>query len=310
MKKFLSLFLSVLLAMAFCTVANAATSPVGEKKHNVTVTASNSDKTVTGTVTDGENYTLNATAVDGYKFVKWTISGSYDIVSGSLTSQKLVITPKSDIIANAEYQKNKFKVTITQVDENDTDNVGEEEITYVGDGNTIKLDAKVDGNYGFIRWEIDGKYEIVSGSLDSANLVIRPLGDISINKVVKETDIPEDDVLYNVVINRNNGDTEYVSVVDGDKYTLTASKPTKGYAFAKWEISGKYEIVSGSLTSEKIVIKPLGDVTVKEVFTKVVQGAVNNSDKSPQTGNNLPIVLFAIFLCSATVSVISRKTAK
>lgn len=300
MKKFLSLFLALTLLSAFGTVAFAAKSPVGTKKHKVTVTTSYNDKTVVKSVEDGSNYTLNADTAEGFDFLKWTIDGNYDIISGDLSSAKIVIKPKGDISACAVYDKIEHKVTFK--------NDGEDEISSVDYGETLKLSVKNADKFGFLRWEISGNYEIVSGSLDSAELVIRPLGDIVVNKVFNSEITP--DVSFDVTINRATGATENAVVGKGDTYTLIASNLPKGYEFSRWEINGKYEIVSGSLTSKKVVIKPKSDVTVTELTEKAAQGAANTSDKSPKTGDSIPAILSSVLVVALAVFAISGKIAR
>lgn len=48
----------------------------------------------------------------------------------------------------------------------------------VGEDGEVKLTAVQRGDGEFIRWDIDGEYEIVSGSLTDPVLVIKPLSDI------------------------------------------------------------------------------------------------------------------------------------
>lgn len=76
-------------------------------------------------------------------------------------------------------------------------------------------------------------------------------------------------------------------IENGDTITLTASDSK--YTFTGWVIDGKYEIVSGSLKSKTLTVRPLSDLLVEESYN--VQGSKgyvnsNNSSKSPKTGNN------------------------
>lgn len=53
---------------------------------------------------------------------------------------------------------------------------------YVVEGDTIRLTIADDSDYTFTGWVIEGKYEIVSGDLNSKELVIRPLSDIEVEE--------------------------------------------------------------------------------------------------------------------------------
>ncbi len=100
--------------------------------------------------------------------------------------------------------------------------------------------------------------------------------------------------------------------------TLTISEDRE-YDFVKWAIDGEYEIVSGSLTSKTLVIRPLSDLDIEEAYdVEGSQGAgeepadldENESDKAPETGNSA--LGFALLLTVggfATVMVAKKRLA-
>lgn len=118
----------------------------------------------------------------------------------------------------------------------------------------------------------------------------------------------------------------YVIIEDGEQITLIRND-YPGFSFLKWEITGEYDIISGDLDSDELVIRPLGDLVIKSLYEEVEdekenlggedkkeeeeqKGETNDSDTSPQTGNN-PLPLFAgIFLLSAAAAVTFKKLAK
>lgn len=65
-------------------------------------------------------------------------------------------------------------------------------------------------------------------------------------------------------------ETSTGSVEVGKEVTLKVT-PDSGKVFSKWDIAGTYTIVSGSETSDTIVILPTSDVVVKTVFTDAAQ---------------------------------------
>ena len=107
-------------------------------------------------------------------------------------------------------------------------------------------------------------------------------------------------------------------VEDDGTITLTVSKDSD-YIFVKWAIDGEYEIVSGSLTSKTLVIRPLSDLDVEEAYdVKGSQGAgekpaewvENESGKAPETGN--AALSFAVLLTAcgfATVLFAKKRLA-
>lgn len=111
--------------------------------------------------------------------------------------------------------------------------------------------------------------------------------------------------------------------VDGDTIILTAADSK--YAFKGWIINGvegvDYEIVSGDLNSETLVIRPLADVDVKEVFdvpglvldeegNPVEEGNKNDSDKAPQTGNGMLAVVSFLTAGAFAAMIVTKKSVR
>lgn len=117
MKRFLVALVVTILAFSSISVM-AAESPTAQKYYKVTVDDEYIGKDGNGSITrpggkisvipgrvkPGKKVVLIATPDKGYNFKKWIIKGDYTIVSGSLTSEKLVVIPKSDIDINAKFE--------------------------------------------------------------------------------------------------------------------------------------------------------------------------------------------------------------
>lgn len=131
---------------------------------------------------------------------------------------------------------------------------------------------------------------------------------------------PQGEKTHEITISSNRDDFEqkFSYVKSGDTYTITAQKDTDDYKFSRWEIIGDYELVSGSLTSRKIVVRALGDIEIKQIFKDLTAnnekpekpGKPNKSDKSPKTGSNVAICLGMLCAAAAAASVIANKKAK
>ena len=66
------------------------------------------------------------------------------------------------------------------------------EVDAVGEDGEVKLTAIEKGNGEFIGWTIDGKYEIISGSLSDPVIIIKPLSDIyALAKFVQPGSTPD-----------------------------------------------------------------------------------------------------------------------
>ncbi|MGN0557068.1 MAG: hypothetical protein ACI4IV_04385 [Acutalibacteraceae bacterium] len=101
-----------------------------------------------------------------------------------------------------------------------------------------------------------------------------------------------------VSANANNGTVEKIVNEDG---SITAKVAvSSGAKFAGWVITGDYEIASGALTDETIVIIPKSDVTIEASFEDDANqgGDSNNSNTSPETGN-APFGAVAVALVTA-----------
>lgn len=106
MKKILAVLFAVLLISVSSVAALAAPSPTAPVIYNVTVEAQQggSAHSSVETVQQGDQVILTATVDDGYIFTTWNISGEYEIIEGSLSSERIVVRPDSDIHATAGFK--------------------------------------------------------------------------------------------------------------------------------------------------------------------------------------------------------------
>lgn len=198
MKRIVAILSALMLMFSITTVAYGAGSPVDKKKFGVYVTGNiGAWAAVTHSVNEGDTYDLSVeNESNGYVFVGWIIEGEYDVVSGDINSSKLTILPKSDIVATAIYTA-KVELKEDEVKVEYTHNIeGLEDGNYeiVKKGEQIELSA-MEGlsEYSFVKWEIVGPYEIISGSLTGSKLVILPLGNIVVKQIFEEVSVEEDD---------------------------------------------------------------------------------------------------------------------
>lgn len=126
---------------------------------------------------------------------------------------------------------------------------------------------------------------------------------------------PEGELVYKIDVTSfaTGNATPGRYIVEGDTVRLIAAEKSD-YAFMGWHIEGEYEIVSGTLKSKVLVIRPLSDIKVEEMYN--VKGSLgyvepddtpdkeptkpNESPEAPQTSDNtLP---FALMLVAVGVS--------
>lgn len=143
-------------------------------------------------------------------------------------------------------------------------------------------------------------------------------------------------VVAPVVKDFEGGKATYTATTNSSEYTFTADAKD-GYNFVGWEISGNYEIVSGSLTSSTITVKykdgtALTAVSAVPVFEKITVATTTTdadddepttkkpattkkptttkkADTSPVTGDSMAMVMLAVAALGGVV-VSKKKLAK
>lgn len=126
--------------------------------------------------------------------------------------------------------------------------------------------------------------------------------------------IPVPDIGGNATPDINNPGK--VDIESGETITLTAT-PKDGYKFSHWEFAfGEFDIVSGTITSTTIVIKPTGssDVRAYAHFVKEdvdvtipSSGTVptpDDDDKSPTTGENSGVIVACASMITVALAVV------
>lgn len=171
------------------------------------------------------------------------------------------------------------------------------------DGTTTLTATEKDGF--FTKWIISGDYEIVSGSLETSTLVIKPSSDIS---AIASFRAEEDNLVITIKVDGDGdvkADPKKVAYGSNDTVTLTFSKT--GADFIKWNLTGDYEIVSGSLNSEVLVIRPFTDITAVAQTKASSGGGSDKSETSPKTGYPLYAAIALMALALGTAAVAMKK---
>lgn len=114
MKRIISVALALVMVFALALSVGAKDSPTVKEYYKITTATDPADGSL-GTAASSKNkvdieatgedaqVVLTATPTKG-AFIKWTIEGEYDIVSGSVNDKVLTIIPKSDIHAIAVFR--------------------------------------------------------------------------------------------------------------------------------------------------------------------------------------------------------------
>ncbi len=107
MKAFVSFSLIAVLLLTCSFAVFAANSPEAGTQFDYDLKVNNDDYgTVKSDPAPDGAIKLTATAASGKLFTKWNITGSYEIVSGSLESKEITIKPLADgVVITAEFKK-------------------------------------------------------------------------------------------------------------------------------------------------------------------------------------------------------------
>ena len=94
-----------------------------------------------------------------------------------------------------------------------------------------------------------------------------------------------------------SSDKDKIAITENEDGTVTLTATEKGTgAFIKWVITGDYDIVTGSLTSKTLTVKPKSDIHADAYFeapgkTPDTPSNPNTDKTSPKTGDPMPIIL-------------------
>lgn len=125
--------------------------------YNVTVSANDDTMgTVTGAndaVIYGNQVHLTAAANEGYRFVNWTIEGTYSPAAMDLTLANISIIPQENIVATANFVANAGTINVSATEGGTVTNEGANEVTYP---ETVTSTAEADtaNGYLFTHWTV------------------------------------------------------------------------------------------------------------------------------------------------------------
>ena len=201
---------------------------------------------------------------------------AYDTMLGNLAASGSEL--KASIkIKTVAWWEDYWKATADVKSGEGTASVTPEKVVQFSD-DTFSFTAVPDTGYEFVGWEFDegDDYEIVSGTLSSATLVVKPGSDLHAHAVFKPIETQPQVDYWFAVADVKSGDgiatVDPAKVVQGseDTFTLVAT-PGEGYEFVGWEFDDGdvYDIISGSASSTTLVVKPGSDIHAHAVFKPI-----------------------------------------
>ena len=170
---------------------------------------------------------------------------------------------------------------------------GDVSYTYDPSTGSYTITATAEPGHQFIKYIIKGGHTLISGTPTDPVIVVKLTQDA---EVIAYFD-GEPTAIKVTVEEGTKGGVASVAYNKNDATFTLKADTEKGYTFKKWDLTGEYRIISGSLTSEVLVIEALTSV----------HGIANwNSEKgtSPVTGYSV-----TGFAALAVVSVIGTAYA-
>lgn len=141
-------------------------------------------------------------------------------------------------------------------------------------------------------------------------LVIVMIFALGVTAFADSSPVPKEQYSIDVTYSPSDGslgdasaDKNTVIIDPSDDGLVTITANVKDGKFSKWDIKGEYDIVEGSLTTPKIVIRPHSDISANAIFEKDGKPATpdtpsssdGGSGTSPKTGDPLyMIIVFSI----------------
>lgn len=103
MKRILAFILSMIVVFSLCILpVTAAESPTPKEYYSITIGTQGDGRVEvnkTSVEKDSEDIVMLIATENTSNFIKWTLTGDYEIINGDLNSKVLRLKPHSDIVA-------------------------------------------------------------------------------------------------------------------------------------------------------------------------------------------------------------------
>lgn len=107
MKRAISLFIALVLAISVSVVSFAAASPGGKTEYDVTISSNKGGSTSKlYKMIKNNDGTVTLVHISSHKdFLRWKIIGDYELVKGPLTADKIIVYPLEDLKVKMIFEK-------------------------------------------------------------------------------------------------------------------------------------------------------------------------------------------------------------
>ena len=192
----------------------------------------------------------------GWIFTGWETKDLELTEDEKTTNGIMFYMPAHDVTLTAQYEAEKYTLSVTN---------GTPENTTAVAGTEVTLTANApDKGMQFDHWILSDDLEIVSGSLTDTTITVKmPQGYAS--AFAFYTSAPR--YMLKIVM---DDDYDFQSLTADEEAVLTAKEPAKGRQFDQWKLSEGLELVSGALTDATIKVRmPAKEASAEAVYKEI-----------------------------------------
>ena len=234
-----------------------------------------SSPTAGGTVTIGKTSAASGTAVSisaspasGYKFSKWTVTGTGASVANPTSATTTLTVGSSNVTVTAVFEKIAAATyTISKVSSptaGGTVTIGK---TSAASGTAVSISASPASGYKFSKWTVTGTGASVANPTSASTTLTVGSSNVTVTAVFEK--ITAATYTISKVSSPTAGGTVTLgktSAASGTAVSISAS-PASGYKFSKWTVTGTGASVANPSSASTTLTVGSSNVTVTAVFT-------------------------------------------
>jgi len=219
----------------------------------------------------GEAIPISAVALQGYRFIKWSLNGAVIFSSGSLTDSAAVIKLTGNATVTAVVEKEAEEVTLkmSAIPKHTGSTNPGLGIHKMDSGQVFDIASVAQDGFHFTHWEIKGSAQFWECGGQFKDCQVKITGDAEII-----AHFAEDEEL--AFLTMKTDPSEGGSVTPGKgvhEYNIgevvnISATAAAGYHFVVWNIVGDAELTKGSCSSQSCSIKLNGNATLTATFAK------------------------------------------
>lgn len=247
-------------------IVNSSDSVGGIVSHSLTMEASpvtgGNPTTADSTIPPGGTTTIRANPSNGYRFVRWEVTGSGSSIADATNENTTFTMGSANATVRAEYERNTYKLELTASPvEGGNPTAGDKTLAQ---GAKTELTANPNTGYRFSHWELRSGAGASIEDFDKLTTIFTMgSGNASVHAHYERVQT------LNLEASPTEGGelrADLHSLVQGETTTITAT-PNSGYRFSHWEIrSGSGSSIANTSAPSTTFTMGNSNATVRAVF--------------------------------------------